>query len=87
MSYCRWGPDSDVYVYPSTVAGKPAITCCCCKLTGIADDGMGKDNFDAPDAAAMLTHLDQHIEAGDAVPHQAISWLKMEQNGVNHAQG
>jgi hypothetical protein len=64
MSYCRFGADSDVYVYPSF----SGIVCCACR--------MGQD--EPMDAAAMLAHLRLHERGGDVVPGYAIERLMDE---------
>jgi hypothetical protein len=68
MSYARFGPNSDVYVY-ADVGGY--LNCCGCILS---------NNRTAPSAfdttAEMLEHLEQHKAAGHQVPDYCISGLK-----------
>lgn len=66
MSYCRFGPESDVYVFP-TVNG---LECCQCRETG--------DSFFALGHLEMLLHLKRHIEHGDLVPDSAMERLRVE---------
>ena len=76
MSYCRFGRDSDVYMYPSALGG---ITCCACKLNPIADGlWWGSQSFSHRDA---LLHLQAHLEAGHLVPQCAIDRLEEEIEG------
>jgi hypothetical protein len=73
MSYCRWGGDSDVYIYPTFNRG---IVCCACRLKS-STGGLHED-FAVELPAQMLSHLKEHIEAGQRVPDYAISRLKKE---------
>lgn len=57
MSYARFGPDSDVYVF-LTIHG--VFECCACGLTDVWQ------RFDTTDA--LLAHLDEHEAAGHNVP-------------------
>ena len=76
MSYCRFGRDSDVYMYPSALGG---ITCCSCKLSPVADDWRRDSQlFSYEDA---LAHLQEHLKAGHLVPQCAIDRLKEEIEG------
>lgn len=68
MSYCRLGPDSDVYIYPTTTDGREVIACHACSMSG------GETMF-MKDAAEMLAHVGKHKAAGDKVPADAISRL------------
>lgn len=69
MSYCRWSPDSSVYVYP----GAHAIVCCACSL-----DRPSRSDFSATRRSDMLAHLEAHHSAGDRVPERATQRLKQE---------
>ena len=74
MSYCRFGKDSDVYMYADSLTG--SITCCACQLNPISDGlWFGSQTFDHIGA---LAHLQEHIEAGHLVPEYAIKRLKKE---------
>jgi hypothetical protein len=66
VSYCRFGPESDVYVYESCSGG---WECCFCGIGPSA-------NF--PSRTQMLDHLDQHVKAGHKVPDYAIARLREE---------
>jgi hypothetical protein len=65
MSYCRFGRDSDVYVYE--VEG--GVECCRCGL----NEGRW---FRARDAAEMMEHLLAHRAAGHRVPEEALEELR-----------
>jgi hypothetical protein len=69
MSYCRFGHDSDVFVYAS---GDNVFTCCVCKL---ARDDMGEWEHGGE---AILEHLEKHRQAGHKVPQYAIDILRAE---------
>lgn len=69
MSYCRWGADSTVYVFPSD----RGICCCDCVLVA--------GSVYLPTPVEMLAHLDQHIAAGHQVPRAAIERLRLEAEG------
>jgi hypothetical protein len=63
MSICRFSDDSDVYVYRSIEGG---IECGGCRLGA---------KFNAPNAEAMLAHLQKHIAVGHRVPADALQEL------------
>lgn len=74
MSYCRFGPDSDVYVY----GGCDSIVCCACHL-GPYDEASGYAcNEFTGNNKEMLAHLVEHVKAGHKVPERAIQWLSRE---------
>lgn len=68
MSYSRWGPNSDVYVF----GVEHGIECCNCNI-----NGFGSVVVRGP--ADMLEHLADHIIAGHKVPADAIAELEAEQ--------
>jgi len=70
MSYARFGPNSDVYVYAS---GDNVFTCCGCKLVA-PDTGQTWEHG----GKAILSHLQEHIAAGHKVPEYCIKALKLE---------
>jgi hypothetical protein len=67
MSYCRFGRDSDVYVYEA----ENGIECCGCRLLDVAF-------FTAAGPGEMLEHLMAHRAAGHAVPESALEELRGE---------
>jgi len=69
MSYCRFGKDSDVYMYMHVLGH---IDCCGCS---ISQDGLSVALYSKTDA---LFHLVEHIIAGDAVLPRALSRLLNE---------
>ena len=70
MSYCRFGPNSNVYMFES-VEGH--WECCGCWL--VSEYG-GRTKLQSPQAA--LDHLLEHRAAGHVVPEYAIDALKEE---------
>ena len=67
MSYCRWGPDSDIYLYCYN-RNKQKFECCCCDLgPGLI---VGLPN--------VIDHLNKHRQAGHKIPHHAIRRLEIE---------
>jgi hypothetical protein len=68
VALCRFGSDSDVYVYYSIHGG---IECCGCRLL----DGR---LFNLPTEAEMIAHLEQHRRAGHKVPEEAFEELRTE---------
>jgi hypothetical protein len=73
MSYCRFGPKSDVYVYEDVSFG---LRCCGCLLK---PDVFGSENFNR-DASALIQHLRDHIDAGHKVPEWLIGALERERD-------
>ena len=75
MSYARFGPDSDVYVYASgSVTGDDRIVCCACHLIG--------GGYSTLWPMAMVEHLRSHVAAGHRVPADAIAALDAEHSLV-----
>jgi hypothetical protein len=83
MSYVRFGRDSDVYVIGTIVNGMHVLECCGCKLsTETATEEPPDPSFTV--SSGILGHLDEHREAGHAVPQYAYDdisgrasiWLK-----------
>ncbi len=79
MSYCRWGADSDVYVYATAYPDRDnhgrtryVLICCGCKLLD------GDTAAERRSEAAMISHLEQHRAAGHKVPAYAIERLLKE---------
>lgn len=66
MALCRFGSDSDVYVYYSTEGG---IECCGCRL------GSAK-MVNVVTEAEMIAHLEEHRRAGHRVPSEALEDLR-----------
>jgi hypothetical protein len=66
MSVCRFGDDSDVYVFYANTGG---IECCRCDL-------LNGNHFNAPDEAGMIVHLEAHLAAGHKVPPKAFERLR-----------
>lgn len=69
MSYCRMGPDSDVYVFRTF---GDVYSCCACRLS--AD----RQSQSFVTAADMLHHLHAHLEADHRVPIRAMKRLRGE---------
>jgi hypothetical protein len=68
MSYCRFGPDSDVYVYP---VGGGKVECCWCALSETRETV-------SLTRGEMLAHLWDHEQAGHKVPDYATLRLRGE---------
>ncbi len=73
MSYCRFGDDSDVYLY-QTVTGR--FECCACKLLGLdrrfLPDFELRKSKELGNLAHALTHLMKHKKKGHKVPDYAL---------------
>src|SRR5262244_2780991 len=67
MSFARFGPDSDVYVY----LGLRGYVCERCPRPG--------DAFVCATAPEMLKHLGEHRARGERVPEAAFSELRKEE--------
>jgi hypothetical protein len=72
MSYARWGPDSDVYVFLSI---RGHLECCGCTLPGAG----GRSQTFAS-TVGMLVHLAAHERAGQRVPGHALEELREDQD-------
>lgn len=78
MSVVRWGPDSDLYIYPTVDDGP--IVCCGCPLmppTGthspvLEDTIYEQDDYTCTTWDEMITHVRQHVSHGDTVPEYVI---------------
>ena len=69
MSYARFGPDSDVYVFADIDGG---YRCCFCAFS------RSGPSFRCDTAAEMIEHLREHRAAGHTVPEDAIEELQGE---------
>lgn len=67
MSYARWSPGSDVYVF-TNVGG--FIECCGCSLS--------EHSFQAFSTDEMLAHLEEHKAVGHDVPSYCIEGLEAD---------
>lgn len=67
MAFCRWGEDSDVYVYDTG----DNLECCGCMLSATRDTFNGT-------FLEMKEHLLAHREAGHKVPDYALSRIEFE---------
>ncbi len=76
MSYCRFGSDSDVYMYVRA----EGIECCGCKLQKFGD---GKRFPLLNSTAEAIGHLEDHETAGQLVPQYAYDELKSEATNEN----
>lgn len=64
MSFARFGPHSDVYVYGSVHGG---VVCCGCMLGYHGDEA----TFHGPNG--VMDHLAEHERAGHVVPPDTIA--------------
>lgn len=82
MSYCRWGKDSDVYVYVTERVVKDERetwwVCCMCTLYADTPAIDTPDTVFAPTLAALKQHLEQHREKGHKVPDSAFERIARE---------
>ena len=78
MSYCRWGEDSDVYMYGTRSEG--GVNGICCQGCELLPEGETSTHFDNPGDA--LIHLYEHRKAGHKVPYSAIKRLQVEIGNV-----
>jgi hypothetical protein len=67
MAYCRFGADSDVYLYASVHGG---FHCCGCRFLESPDSEVMET------AKAAWSHLRKHLSAGHKVPKYALDCLK-----------
>jgi len=84
MSYCRFGPDSDVYVI-ATIDGHHCVAC----RRMDERNGIHAD-FVASDRRQMYHHLIDHLRDGDIVPDKAFLRLVSEisdESLVDHYRG
>lgn len=76
MSYARFGPTSDVYVYEGRLeTGAAVLVCCSCSIRHrwpCDPPRPGDDSVVAFTARAMGEHLVEHMAAGDQVPQYLI---------------
>lgn len=72
MSYARFGPDSDIYVYLH-VDGY--LHCCACLLP---DDS--RDSFTCNTTDDMITHLRDHATAGHRIPDHTRPALERDRD-------
>lgn len=70
MSYCKFGEDSDVYVYDGGT-----LICCGCKI---------REKFHTDFRSEMILHLQLHMEKGHKVPDQALDTLRKEIKGLGN---
>lgn len=80
MSYARFGPDSDVYVYrsmdPRTNPKRETWLCCSC-IFHREDKNWADAMF--YDRIKMIAHLGEHRQAGHKVRQRTIDRLNDEQ--------
>lgn len=75
MSYARFGPDSDVYVFPNV---NGMYECCGCSL----EFKFIKRFRTAEDT---INHLNDHVSAGHKVPDYAFTRLNQEREDEQDA--
>lgn len=66
MSFARWGPDCDLYVFDHS--SFDACVCFGCLLQDEVDEYGTLDNYITKSLERMLTHVWRHREAGHKVP-------------------
>ena len=75
MSYCRWGPGSDVYMFPVVGGG---IECCACLLEPESGNSGINNSSMFNTRTAALAHLELHVREGHQVSTHAIRRLQTE---------
>lgn len=68
MSFCRWGPDSDLYLFEAT----EGFVCCGCPINNIS---ITLDSLEE-----LINHVKIHITKGDKVPDYVLPELIEEYN-------
>ena len=95
MSYCRFGDDSDVYLYDSFNGN---IVCCVCRLTPLERgeftslDGTTNTVYCREDTylsspTKAIRHLRKHRRAGHMVPRYAFRRLRRERRLARRGRG
>lgn len=74
MSYCRYGPDSDVYII-RTFGGE--LECLGCRLT-YHPSPLRTMYYTTMSELEMIGHLIEHRDFGDLVPERALLRLATE---------
>lgn len=70
MSYSRFGPNSDVYVYAHADG---FIECCMCSLYPHNFDSFDEPlNWDYHSIEDIVNHMKEHVKAGDNVPSRLL---------------
>ncbi len=70
MSYCRFGPDSDLYV----VRTGDGYQCICCP----SEEGDDYKSWYGDTLEDLLNHLVDHVGEGHKVPHAAMERVAIE---------
>ncbi|OLC10195.1 MAG: hypothetical protein AUH39_02680 [Chloroflexi bacterium 13_1_40CM_67_9] len=83
MSYARFGPDSDVYVYASTAGG---VECCRCRFIAETQEPP-RNNAVMVDEDEMIAHLKKHRRAGHRVPNEAFEELRADRDARASGDG
>ena len=81
MSYARFGPESDVYVFRTSDPKRKQEVWLCMSCSLVENDQWGDSMFD--DRVQMIAHLGAHREAGEKVPQRTINRLMEEQAQLN----
>lgn len=74
MSFCRMGPESDLYIFNHS--GFDDVVCFACLLLDQSPDVQDVYNFHTRSLQGMLNHVQEHRDAGDAVPDDLEAKLK-----------
>lgn len=74
MSYCRFGEDSDVYVFENN---NGYYECCACMFEE------GYNSYRTVKTKDMINHMKKHEKMGHKVPKRVIQHLEEElKNGI-----
>jgi len=82
MSYARFAPDSDVYVYESSRGGIECQRCRFMQPTDAIASGP-RNNAVMVDEDEMIAHLAKHRKAGHRVPESAFESLRRDRDAGN----
>ncbi len=75
MSYSRWGPDSDIYMFENV---EGYIECMVCMLLNKSGMATKLESMKFTKRSDAIEHLNDHRSAGHKVPKRAIERLKFE---------
>lgn len=76
MSYCRFGKDSNIYLYRDVLG---CWICCSCPLSPELIDGIGiHKSIALVSLEEVKAHLEAHQEAGHLVPDYAFERIERE---------
>lgn len=84
MSYCRFGTDSNVYLFPRLFGD---YECCGCWLESKTGDMSSAEHVIMHSLEEVLAHLQKHRDADHLVPERTFVRVREEMKGVNDGMG